>query len=71
MMHALQQASLWVLAVCLTVIVVGAIVNALHERREDRDAFDPELLKQFRQNNAKIAMRRAAESQKSEPNNAA
>lgn len=71
-MHLLGQTALWLAAVSLTVILVGAITNALHERREDRDAFDPDMLRRFREHNATIARRRAAnETAKQEPDNAA
>lgn len=71
MLDFLRQAALWTLAICLAVITVGWLLSALDERREDNAAFDPELVKRFRQDNAKIATRRAAETHKQDGPNAA
>lgn len=63
----LLQISLWLLAIGLTVIVVAALVNALDERQQDRAAIDPDLLRSIQHKNRLIALRRSAESRKSEP----
>lgn len=71
MLELLRQAALWTLATCLTVILVSWILNALDERQRDRDAISPELLRDIKAKNVTIARRRATETIKTEPNNAA
>lgn len=68
MLDALQSLALAVgqlaalgcgIALCFVLVVMA--VNGVQERKKDRDAFDPDLLKQFRASHAGIVKRRLGE----------
>ena len=67
-MREIMYAVIGVLAIVGLAAVVGRFIDLLDECRANRAAFggDPDLIKQFRSENTKIALRRSQESRKEE-----